>query len=79
MLYETPDWPHCPIAGPLIADGTLGTPEAIPFERTALEKGQLLFAVTDTVEPPGITEGNRIEQVFVVPVTIAPGTEVVHV
>ena len=56
-----------------------GIPEAIPFDRTGLENGQLLFAVTDTVDPGGIVAGNKIEQVLVVPVTVAPGTEVVQV
>jgi hypothetical protein len=59
--------------------GMFGIPDAIPLERTALENGQLLFAVTDTNEPGGIVAGNKIEQVFVDPVTKAPGTEVVHV
>ena len=56
--YDTPVWPHCPLAGPLIATGTLGSPLPIPFERTALEVGQLLFATTETVDPAGIVPGN---------------------
>ena len=62
-----------------MATGTPGSPVAIPFERVALEVGQLLLATTDTVEPAGMVAGNAIEQEVVVPVTTAPGTEVVHV
>jgi hypothetical protein len=62
-----------------MAAGVFGSPLAIPFERVALGNGQLLLATTDTNEPAGITAGNAIEQEFVVPVTTAPGTEVVHV
>ena len=72
--YETPDCPHCPAEGPLITTGTFGTPVAIPFDRAGPEVGQLVFAKTETVDPPGITAGKRIEQVLEVPVTIAPGT-----
>ncbi len=59
--------------------GTPGVPLAIPLERAGLENGQLLLATTDTVDPPGMLAGNRIEQEFVVPVTTAPGTLVVQV
>jgi len=79
MEYDTPVCPHCPDAGPLMDAGTFGIPLPIPFERTALEVGQLLLATTDTVDPPGILPGNRMLHVVVVPVTIAPGTEVVQV
>ena len=77
--YVTPVCPHCPLAGPLIATGTFGSPLPIPFERTTLEVGQLLFATTDTDDPPGIVPGNCMLQEVVVPVTIAPATEVLHV
>ena len=60
-------------------DGVPGIPEAIPLERTALEKGQLLLAITDTEEPAGMVAGNAMLQVLDVPVTVAPGTEVVQV
>ena len=56
-----------------------GIPVAIPFERIPLDVGQLLFAITETDEPPGIVAGNNIEQLVDVPVTIAPATHVVHV
>ena len=59
--------------------GTFGIPVAIPFDRTGPDVGQLVFANTDTVAPAGITAGNCIEQLVVVPVTIAPATLVDHV
>ena len=54
-------------------------PLAIPFERTGPEVGQLLLATTDTVDPPEMVPGNWMLQLVVVPVTMAPGTEVLHV
>ena len=63
----------------MIEAGIFGTPVAIPFERTALDEGQLLLATTDTVDPPGIEAGNCMVQLVVLPVTIAPATLVVHV
>ena len=63
----------------MITVGTFGMPLAIPLERTGLEVGQLLFATTDTVDPPGMLAGKRIEHEVVVPVTTAPTTDVVQV
>ena len=51
----------------------------IPFERTALEVGQLLLATTETVDPEGILPGNWMLADVDVPVTMAPTTEVLHV
>ena len=62
-----------------MATGTFGMPLPIPFERIPLEVGQLLFATTDTVDPPGMVPGNWMLHVVVVPVTMAPGTEVLQV
>jgi len=62
-----------------MATGTFGMPVAIPFERTELDVGQEELATTETVDPPGILAGNNIEHEAVVPVTIAPTTEVVQV
>ena len=59
--------------------GTFGNPLAIPFDRVAPGYGQALLAVTEIDEPAGIVEGNVIEHELVLPVTIAPGTEEVHV
>jgi len=51
----------------------------IPFERTGLEVGQLLLATTETVDPAGILTGNWMLADVVVPVTMAPTTEVLQV
>ena len=59
--------------------GTFGIPVAIPFDRTGPEVGQPVFAKTETVAPAGITAGNCIEQLVVVPITMAPATLVDHV
>ena len=57
----------------------LGIPLAIPLERVPLGNGQLLLATTDTVDPLGMFPGKRMEQELVVPVTMAPTTEVLQV
>ena len=58
--------------------GIFGIPFAIPLQRCALALPQLLTAVTQTVEPAGITAGKRIDAEAPAGVTIAPGTVVVQ-
>ena len=48
------------------------------LHRCALAFPQLLTAVTQTVDPAGITAGNKIDAEFPAGVTIAPGTVVVQ-
>ena len=76
--YDTPVCPHCPFTGPEITPGVFGIPFAILLQRCALAFPQLLTAATHTVEPAGITAGNRIDAEFPAGVTIAPGTVVVQ-
>ena len=58
--------------------GILGMPLAIPLQRGALALPQLLTAVTHTVEPAGITAGNRMEAELPLGEMIAPATLVVQ-
>ena len=76
--YETPVAPHLPLVGPEIFGVTPGKPVAIPLHLCALGVPHGPTDRTHTVDPPGMVDGNNIEHVVPVPVTIAPATEVVH-
>ena len=78
MEYDTPLCAHCPFTGPEITPGVFGIPFAIPLQRWALALPQLLTAETQTVEPAGMTAGNKMEAEVPKGVMIAPGTVVVQ-
>ena len=77
--YVTSLAPHCPIIGPEIAPGVLGTPLAMPLHRCGLELPHALTAVTQTCEPEGMDAGKRMLHEVPLGETTAPATVVVQV